>query len=309
MSFKILGIGAYLPGEAISNENLEKIVDTTSEWIRSRTGILQRFFTSGSLCQMALEASLDAIKTANIDKSEIDLIIVCSTTPDKTFPSTATTIQGMLDLGNIPSFDLNGVCSGFLYGLHVAKALIETFNYKKILLVGADKMSSVLDMKERSTSVLFGDGAGAVILSKDPNNLFDSAIFSDGTYSEILKTEPGINGQKIYMKGAEVYKHAVMKMHEMSMLMLERNELNIKDIDFFVPHQANIRIIEAVAEKLGLDEHKIVTTVQHHANTSAATIPLALSVMKQKNMLKSGDLILMSAVGAGLTYAGSIIRY
>lgn len=310
MSFKILGIGSCLPGDPISNEALSKIVDTNDEWIKTRTGILQRYFTTRTLSSLAHEASLEAIKDAKIDKSEIDLILVCSTTPDRAFPSTAATIQGLLGLKNIPSMDLNAVCSGFLYGLHISKALFNTYSYKKILLIGADKMSSVLDMKERSTAVLFGDGAGAVILEKDENNFFDSEIGADGTYSEILKTEISAEKEeKIYMQGGEVYKQAVTKMHELSRLMISRNSLSTKDIDFLVLHQANIRIIEAVAEKLGIDKSKTITTVKHHANTSAATIPLALHNMKEKNMLKRGNLILMSAVGAGLTSAGAIIRY
>ncbi len=310
MSFKILGIGSCLPGTPVTNIELSKQVASNNEWIKTRTGILQRYFTERTLYDIAHEASLSAIEDGKIDKTEIDFIIVCSTTPDRAFPSTATTIQGLLGLKNIPSMDLNAVCSGFLYGMHVSKALMETFNYKKILLIGADKMSSVLDMQERSTAVLFGDGAGAVILEKDESNFFDSEIASDGIYSEILKTEYKESlGQKIYMQGGEVYKHAVTKMHELSKLMISRNNLSIEDIDFLVLHQANTRIIDAVAERLGIDQNKTIKTVEHHANTSAATIPLALKDMKEKNMLKRGNLILMAAVGAGLTSAGAIIRY
>lgn len=310
MSFKILGIGSCLPGTPVTNIELSKQVDSNNEWIKTRTGILQRYFTERMLYDIAHEASLSAIEDSKIDKSEIDFIIVCSTTPDRAFPSTATTIQGLLGLKNIPSMDLNAVCSGFLYGMHISKALMQTFNYKKILLIGADKMSSVLDMQERSTAVLFGDGAGAVILEKDESNFFDSEIASDGIYSEILKTEYKESiGQKISMQGGEVYKHAVTKMHELSKLMISRNNLSIEDIDFLVLHQANTRIIDAVAERLGIDQNKTIKTVEHHANTSAATIPLALKDMKEKNMLKRGNLILMSAVGAGLTSAGAIIKY
>jgi len=305
MSCKILGIGSYLPGEPVTNFDLSKIVDTNDEWIRTRTGILQRYFADESLSSMAYNASVDCIKNSKIDKSEIDLVIVCTTTPDRAFPSVATTIQGMLGLKDVASFDLNGVCSGFIYGLQVAKAMMQNSEYKKVLLIGADKMSSVLDMKDRSTAVLFGDGAGAIILEKDDNNLFDNFIGSDGASSEILMVED----DKIFMKGQEVYKYAVVKMHEMAELMLKRNSLKIEDVDFFVPHQANIRIIESIAEKLNMPKEKVITTVSKHANTSAATIPLALDDMRQKNMLKSGQLILMAALGAGVTFGGSIIRY
>ncbi len=309
MSCKILGVGAYLPGKPVSNLDLEKIINTNDNWIRTRTGILQRYFTDGTVAEMAYEASKLAISDASIDKSEIDLIIVCSTTPDRAFPSTATTLQGMLDLSHIPSFDLNAVCSGFIYGMQVANALMQIHNYKKTLLIGADKMSSILKMEERTTSVLFGDGAGAIILERDDENLFDSIIGSDGEYSEILKTESVGVASHILMQGQEVYKQAIIIMTKMAENILAKNSLKVEDIDFFVPHQANIRIIESIAEKLKIPSSKVVTTVTHHANTSAGTIPLALDDMKKKKMLKRGNIILMSALGAGVTYGGLVIRY
>jgi len=309
MGCKILGIGAHLPGEPFTNHDIEKITNTNHEWIRTRTGILQRYFTKGTAAEMAFEASKLAIIDAGINKAEIDLIIVCSTTPDRAFPSTATTLHGMLGLSHVPSFDLNAVCSGFIYGMQVANALMHMHNYKKTLLIGSDKMSSVLSMEERSTAVLFGDGAGAVILEKNDDNLFDSMIGSNGKYSEILKTK-SVNGvNSIFMQGKEVYKQAITVMTKMAEDILAKNSLTIDDIDFFVPHQANIRIIESIAEKLRIPSNKVVTTVTDHANTSAGTIPLALDDIKRKGMLKQGNIILMSALGAGITYGGLLIRY
>lgn len=310
MSCRILGIGGYLPGDPITNDVLAKTVDTNDEWIRTRTGIQQRYFAKETVAEMAYKASLKAIESAKINQSEIDLIIVCSTTPDKAFPSIATTLQGMLNVGQIPSFDLNAVCSGFIYGMHVGRALIEIYNYQNVLLVGAEKMSSILNMDDRSTAVLFGDGAGAVILTADKSKLFDVVINSDGTHADILKVIKEENSKpKIQMKGQEVYKHAVIKMHEIAELMCKRNSIKVEQVDFFVPHQANIRIIEAIAERMNIPSDKVIKTVKHHANTSAATIPLALDDMNKKNLLTRNKLILMSAIGAGVTYGGALISY
>jgi 3-oxoacyl-[acyl-carrier-protein] synthase-3 len=309
MSCRILSVGGCLPGKPVPNSDLRKYFETNDEWIKSRTGILQRYFKEGAAYEMAYEASINAIKNAKIEKSDIDLIIVATTTPDRSFPSTATTLQGMLSIGEIPSFDINAVCSGFVYGLEVANALMERSNYKKILLVGVDKMSSVLDMKDRTTDVLFGDGAGAVILQRDENSLFDSIIRSDGTFSDILKTEKtDTHHDKIHMKGQEVYKHAVTKMSELAYELMARNNLSKDDVDYFVPHQANIRIIDAVAEKLKFDDKKIIKTVSLHANTSSATIPLALEFMRE-NQINKNSLILMTAIGAGLTYGAALVRF
>lgn len=309
MTCKIIGIGGYLPGNPIPNSALEKDLDTSDEWITSRTGITQRYFAEESLVEMSYKASIEAIKNSKISQDEIELVIVCTTTPDTSFPSTATKLQGLLGLKNIPSFDLNGVCSGFVYGIHVANSLMRTSNYNKVLVVGADKMSSLLDMKDRSVDILFGDGAGAVILEKSTNVIFDSIIGSSGEYADILKTEKLENNHhKIYMKGREVYRHAVEKMTSISLELLAINNLTLQDIDYFVPHQANLRIIEAVGNQLNIDMSKVITTVSIHANTSSATIPLALEEMRKSNILKSPKLVLMVAIGAGLTFGGSLIE-
>jgi 3-oxoacyl-[acyl-carrier-protein] synthase-3 len=308
MSCRILGVGGYLPGKPVKNSELQQYFTTNDEWISSRTGILQRYFTTEPIVQLAYKASIDAIDFSGISKSEIDLIIVASTTPDKPFPSIATTLQGMLELGEIPSFDINAVCAGFVYGMEIAASFLKSGSYKNILLVGVDKMSTVLDMKDRSTDVLFGDGAGAVILTRDQDCSFDSIIRSNGLYSEILKTEKNSENQhKIYMKGQEVYKHAVSKMVEIAQELVERNNISPDNIDYFVPHQANLRIIDAVSERLKLDDKKIIKTVSLHANTSSATIPLALNSIKQE--AHKNSLVLMTAVGAGLTFGGALVRF
>jgi 3-oxoacyl-[acyl-carrier-protein] synthase III len=313
MSSKIIGIGGFLPGSPISNDELSKIVDTNDEWIRSRTGITQRYFTKKPLAEISYLAAKDALIHSGISANEIDLIIVCTTTPDNAFPSTATEIQGMLasdySISSIPSMDLNAVCSGFIYGLEVANALIKLDSYNNILLIGADKMSTVLDMNDRSTAVLFGDGAGAVVLKKDKTSKFTSKIGSNGKLSNILhtrKNEKNLN--IIHMNGREVFKNAVNIMSEISLDILKSAALTINDIDFFVPHQANMRILQSVSEKISISEEKIVATIDIHANTSAATIPLALNEMKIRKKLAANNTLLLAALGAGLTFGGAIIE-
>lgn len=312
MSCKILGVGGFLPGDPISNEELSKYVDTNDEWIKTRTGIEQRHFTKLSCAEMAEKAATLAINDACISASEIDLIIVCSTTPDRTFPSTATTLQGRLSLSDIPSFDINAVCTGFIYGIELADALFSSRDYNKILLIGVDKMSNVLDMSERATAVLFGDGAGAVVLTKSKNAICETILGSDGSLAEILKTEKYTDNtpsrEKIFMQGGRVYRNAVNKMAEMAELVLKKAKISKDEIDYFIPHQANIRIMNAVTEKLSINKDKLVSTVASHANTSAATIPLALNSLKNNKILKSNNKILMSALGSGITYGGAIIE-
>lgn len=309
MSSNIIGIGGYLPGKPVSNTELSEYVDTNDEWITTRTGIKQRFFAEEPLADLAYKAAIAAIQDSPITKEKIDLIILSTTTPDKSFPSTATMLQGMLDINDVPSFDMNAVCSGFVYALDVANAYIASGKYKNILVVGADKMSSVLDMEKRSTAVLFGDGAGAVIISKSENAKFHSLIKSNGKLSHILETTKNSENRDIIeMNGTEVFKNAVYKMSDISKEVLKNAEIKIDDIDFFIPHQANIRILNAVAEKINIPLEKVVTTITHHANTSAATIPLALNELKMQKKLTSGNKLLMSALGAGITYGGVIIE-
>ncbi|XVN42901.1 MAG: beta-ketoacyl-ACP synthase III [Candidatus Rickettsia vulgarisii] len=318
MACKIIGCGSYLPETIVSNAELSLSVDTNDEWIRARTGILQRHVAgeNESTSHLAHKASIQAINDAGIDPSSVDLIIVCSTTPDNSFPSIASKLQGYLKLGNIiPSFDLQAVCSGFVYGLQVADSLMKSGKYKTILLVGAEKMSSLLDWSDRTTCVLFGDGAGAVILqySEDNSDIIDSNIYSDGSYCDILYTDGGVsmNGQsgKIKMKGQEVFRHAVEKMSKSAEEILFKNNLTVEDIDYFIPHQANLRIIDAIADRLKIDHSKVIKTVDKHANTSAASIPLAIASLKKEGKIKQGDILLFSALGAGVTWGSVLVRW
>ena len=282
MSCKIIGVGAYLPGSPVSNDELAKVVvDSDSEWVRTRTGILQRYFASSEeyTSHLALNASRDAISDAGIDPSEIDMIIVCTTTPDNSFPSVATKLQGYLAIDNVPSFDLQAVCAGFVYGIDVAHAFLKTGKYNTILLVAAEKMSSLLDMKDRSTAVLFGDGAGAIIItnSDSKSDIIDTKLYSDGKLWDVLYTDGGVSSNgicgTIKMNGKEVYRNAVEKMSSSILELLKVNNIDITEIDYLVPHQANERIIDSIASRLEFPLEKIVKTVAKYANSSAATIP------------------------------------
>lgn len=317
MACKILGCGAYLPERVITNSELSLSVDTNDEWIRSRTGILQRHVADDTeyTSHLALQASIKAIADAGIKAELIDLIVVCTTTPDNSFPSVASKVQGHLGLKNIPSFDLQAVCSGFIYGLHVVDAMVRTQKYKTVLLIGAEKMSSLLDWQDRSTCVLFGDGAGAVILqyTEDSSGIIDSRISSDGSYYDILYTDGGIsmNGQsgKIRMKGQEVFRQAVEKMTEASETILKDNGMTVNDVNYFIPHQANTRIIDSVAQCLKLDPNKVVKTIDKHANCSAASIPLALAHLKSMVSINKGDILLFAAIGGGITWGSVLVRW
>ncbi|WP_253308319.1 MULTISPECIES: beta-ketoacyl-ACP synthase III [unclassified Rickettsia] len=318
MTCKIIGCGGYLPERVVSNDELAKYVDTNDEWIKTRTGISQRHIAASDeyTSHLALKAAEKAILDANIAVSDIDLIITCTTTPDNSFPSVSTKLQGYLGFtNNIPSFDLQAVCAGFVYGLQVANAFIDSGKYKTILLIGAEKMTSLLDFQDRSTCVLFGDGAGSVILrrSEDSSGIIDSKIYSNGSYAEMLYTNGGVsmngNSGKIVMQGQALFRHAVEKMGQSVEEILKDNNLTVNDIDYFVPHQANIRIIDKLAEALNLEQSKIVKTIKNHANCSAASIPLALSELKASGNLKKGDIILFTAIGAGLTWGSALVRW
>jgi 3-oxoacyl-[acyl-carrier-protein] synthase-3 len=317
MACKILGVGSYLPERVVSNADLEKLIDTSDEWIKSRTGIHQRHIASDRefASHLALKAAENAISDARIKASDIDLIIVCTTTPDNSFPSTATKLQGYLKLANIPSFDLQAVCSGFIYGLHLADNLMKTKQYKTILLVCSEKMSSLLDWTDRGTCVLFGDGAGAVILqdSDSDSEIIDSKIYSDGSQYDLLFTDGGVSSTKqsgvIKMQGPALFKKAVEKMADSVAEILEKNNMSMDDVNYLIPHQANIRIIDAIVDRLKADHNKVIKTVARHANCSAASIPLALAELQLSGNLKRGDVLLFTAFGAGLTWGSAIIRW
>jgi 3-oxoacyl-[acyl-carrier-protein] synthase-3 len=314
----VLGTGLYLPKRVVSNDELAStlVKDTNDEWIRTRTGIKQRHIAADGefTSHMAFEAAKAAIADSGIDKGIIDLIIVCTTTPDNTFPSVATKLQGYLGLGNIPAFDLQAVCAGFVYGIHVADSMMHSGRYKTVLLVGAERMTSILDWNDRGTSVLFGDGAGAVILQKTKDSgVIDSLIYSEGTLVDILYTDGGPSSSQtsgvIKMQGQEVFKQAINRMSDAAEKLLAKAGMDISDVDYFVPHQANIRIIDGLITRLGLDDSKVVKTVDRHANCSAASVPLALAELKKSGKLQKGDVIMMTAIGAGITWGAALLRW
>tara|TARA_B110000503_G_scaffold92049_1_gene138884 strand:+ start:35 stop:991 length:957 start_codon:yes stop_codon:yes gene_type:complete len=318
MASKIIGSGGYLPEKILTNQDLAKSIDTSDEWIRSRTGITQRHIAAKDeySSHMAHKAAIAAIKDAGINSSDIDLVIACTNTPDNSFPGIANKLQGYLSLGTIPSFDIQAICSGFVYGMQVSDNMIKSGKYKTVLLVCAEKMSSLLDWKNRKTCVLFGDGAGAVILQRDDNSdsgIIDSEIHSDGSMYDILYTDGGVsmNGRSgtVQMKGSEVFKKAIEKMTESVKTLLDNNNINISDINYFIPHQANLRIINNIVAKFGIDNDKVVTTIAKHANCSAASIPLALATLKQSKNIKQGDILVFTAFGAGATWGSIIVRW
>ena len=313
---KIIGHGHYLPSKILKNDDFQKFVDTSDEWIFSRTGIKQRHIAQKSelTSNLAIEASKMALNSAKLTANEIDFIIVATTTPDNTFPSTATKVQNFFNISNIPSFDLQAVCSGFIYSLQVADSLIKSGNAKKILVVGAETLSKIVDWTDRRTCVLFGDGAGALILeaSNEDKGILSSKLFSDGNWHKSLYADggPSVNQTvgKIRMNGQDIFKHAVNKLSESTEICLENCNLKIEEIDWLIPHQANQRIISSTAKKIGISEDKTISTVKYHANTSAASIPLALSTSIENGQVKKGDIIAMCAIGGGLTWGSCILK-
>jgi 3-oxoacyl-[acyl-carrier-protein] synthase-3 len=317
MGSRILGAGSYFPSKLVLNDEIASRLETSDEWIKSRTGICQRYYASSqeTNAYLAAEASKLALVDSGISKEDIDLVIVATTSPDYSFPSVASSVQSALHLGVTASFDLQAVCSGFIYGLHVADALLCAKKATNILLVGSEKMSSLLDFDDRSSSVLFGDGASAVILSASDSDseIIDSIIYSDGEFFNILHSDGGVastqTAGKLRMNGRETFKHAVQKMSDVCIEILNKNNISIDDIDHFVPHQANIRIIDSIRDRLNIVDEKIVKTIDRHANCSAASIPLAFDELKRSNKLKRGDLVLFVAFGAGFTWGAALLRY
>ncbi|OUW59575.1 MAG: 3-oxoacyl-ACP synthase [Alphaproteobacteria bacterium TMED199] len=315
------GVGSYLPINKCSNEHLSNFVDTSDEWISKRSGIKNRHFVTDNekTSDMSFFAANKAIENAEISKKNIDLIVLATTTPDNTFPSTATLVQKKLEI-NAVSFDIQAVCAGFVFALSVAKSMMTEGNYKNCLVIGADTMSKLLDWNDRSTSVLFGDGAGAVILQKFENTeckyddwgILSNVIHSDGQFYDLLKTNGGVStNQKvgfIEMEGKEVFKHAVDKLSSSLEEALIASNKNIDELDYLVPHQANQRIILSVADRMKIDISKVVSTVKDHGNTSAASIPLALENAINSNKILNGNLIGIQAIGGGLSWGASIIR-
>ena len=307
MYSKIIGTGGYLPKKILTNKDLESIVDTTDEWILERTGIKQRHIAeeNETTSSMATQASLDAINSAGIKESDIDLIIVATTTPDQIFPSTACIVQNKLNI-KAPAFDVQAACTGFIYALSIADNYIKTGMNKNVLVIGAEKYSNLLDWSDRSTCVLFGDGAGAVVLSaQSKEGIISSHIHADGQYNDLLSVE----NSHIKMKGNEVFKVAVNTLSKLVDETLTKNNMNKSDIDWLVPHQANLRIIKAAARKLSMPIDNVVVTVDNHANTSAASIPLALNEAVKDGRIKSDQVILLEAFGSGFTWGSVLLRY
>lgn len=315
---KILATGSYLPKKILSNQDLEKMVATTDEWITSRSGIKERRIAgeNETTSIMAYNAALDAIESFQIDKNKIDLIIVATTTPDKLFPSVASMIQEKLGLNKIPAFDLQAVCTGFVYAIAAADAFIKSGMAKTVLVIGADAVSRYIDYTDRNTCVLFGDGAGAVILEASTDiGIITSELHSDGSGESSLNVSGHVyHGQILgspymYMDGRSVFKMAVKNLAEVATSILAKSGYSAKDLDWLIPHQANIRIIKATAEHLNIPMEKVVVTVDKHGNTSAASVPLALDYAIKNGMIKRGNLILLEGVGAGFTWGASLIKY
>jgi 3-oxoacyl-[acyl-carrier-protein] synthase-3 len=316
---KIIGTGSYLPAKVLTNYDLEKIVDTSHDWIVSRSGIVERHIAADNelTSDLALQASRKAIETAGISADEIDLIIVATTSPDQLFPSTACILQDKLGIKSSgPAFDLQAVCGGFVYALNTADMYIRAGQAKTALVVGAEVLSRMLDWNDRTTCVLFGDGAGAVVLrASDKPGIVTSKLHADGRHRNMLKADANIrNGEVdgdpfIKMDGQAVFKFAVKVLSDVVEEVLEEQKLSGSDIDWMVPHQANIRIIEATAKKLGLGMDKVVVTVAHQGNTSAASIPLALDTAVRDGRIKAGQNILIEAVGGGFTWGATLIKW
>lgn len=316
----IAACGMYLPDRVLTNDELARMVDTSDDWIVQRTGIHERRIAAKDqpTSDLAVRAARHVLERGGYAADDLDAIIVATSTPDTTFPSVAVRVQSALGVPLIPAFDIQAVCSGFVYGLTVADSMILSGKARRVLLVGAEKMSSVLDWNDRTTCVLFGDGAGAVVVeavetdASEDRGILSTHLFADGALSEILRTTggPSTTGDSgfIYMEGKEVFRHAVGYMADVVHKVVEKNGLADGDIDWLVPHQANIRIIEATAKKLNMPMDRVVVTVDRHGNTSAASIPLALCEAVLDGRIKKGDLVLFEALGAGLTWGAVLAR-
>lgn len=311
---KIIGSGSYLPDRLLTNQDLEKMLDTTDEWITTRTGIKQRHIIADDqvTSDMAYEASKKALQDANLVAQDIDLIILATTTPDKIFPSTACTLQAKLGIPECPAFDVQAVCSGFIYALSIAEKFIKTGTSTTALVVGADAMSRITDYKDRSNAILWGDGAGAVILTKSNEpGILSTHIHAQGKYEDMLHVPRRHDGEldTIEMQGNQVFKMAVNTLDAIVDQTLDANQLKKSDIDWLVPHQANIRILDATAKKLSMSMDKVIVTIDKHGNTSAASIPLAFDEGIKAKKIKKGQIVLMEAFGGGFTWGSALIKY
>lgn len=328
LSVKISGTGSYLPDKILSNEDLEKIVDTSDEWITTRTGIKERRIAADtqSTSDLATEAAVDAMADAKLTSDEIDLIIVATISPDAFFPSTACYVQKNIGAINALCFDVSAACSGFLYAMQIAENFISSGQRKNALIIGAEKLSSMVDWEDRNTCVLFGDGAGAAILTADKENegskkILASVLGSDGRQTDILHVPGGGSAcpitpdnadQKlnaIRMQGREVYKYAVNAMRRAAEQVLEKSNMEVEDVDKLIPHQANLRIIEAITDRMGIPSERTFVNLDKYGNTSAAAVAIALDEANKTQSIKKDDIVLLVAFGAGLTWASSLLKW
>lgn len=319
---RVIGCGSYLPSNIVTNDDLARKVDTSDAWIRERTGITQRHIAvdGEKTSDLALGAARAALIDAGIDAGELDMIICATTTPDESFPATATVVQSRLGMTRGAAFDVQAVCSGFIYGMSVADSLIRTGAARTILLIGAETMSRLLDWSDRTTCVLFGDGAGAVILQahdgvgdNSDQGILNTKLFSDGRLHDMLYADGGVSSTgttgKLRMQGKEVFKHAVTNIAAAITASAEAANLPLDQIDWFVPHQANQRILDGTARKLGINPAKVISTVALHGNTSAASVPLALVTAVRDGRIQRGNLVLLEAMGGGFTWGSALLRW
>ena len=315
---RIAGTGSYLPEKVLTNKDLEEMVETSDEWIRERTGIKRRHIVADDelTSDLALAAARPAIDAAGISADDLDLIIIATTTPDKVFPSSACILQRKLGLEKIPAFDIQAACSGFVYALDVANRFIQTGGAANVLVIGAETMSRLIDWTDRGTCVLFGDGAGAIVLqASDVEGVISTHIHSDGRHEELLHVPCSASAAMkaesafIHMKGNEVFRKAVGTLGLIAKETLATNNIEQDELDWLVPHQANLRIIKAAAKKLSLPMEKVIVTVDEHANTSSASIPLALDAAVRDGRIQRGELLLFEAFGAGFTWGSALVRY
>jgi 3-oxoacyl-[acyl-carrier-protein] synthase III len=313
----VLGAGSALPKRRVSNEELAQTVDTSDEWIVSRTGIRCRYVAGEgeTTASLAADAARRALDHAGIQAAQIDLIVLATATPDQTFPSSATKVQATLGIADCIAFDVHAVCTGFLYALSVADSMLRGGNAQKALVIGAETFSRILDWEDRATCVLFGDGAGALVLGAEDSErgILSTKLHADGRHNDLLFVDggPSTTGTvgKLRMKGREVFRHAVVNLADVLTEVLEDAGLTAADVDWVVPHQANARILDATAKKLGLPAEKVVVTVSEHANTSAASVPLAFDTAVKDGRIRRGDVVVLEAMGGGFTWGAAALRY